>query len=104
MKDRHKQCNKYRNKIFTGYEIGRHNDDGDDEISRTGNQIENSVKTNNEINRRRPDFKNQGYIESKKNENCVRFLAVNPRGFGPEQRKKTMMVKSSIKECEIDML
>ena len=49
-------------------------------------------------------IKNQGCKESKKNEDFVRFLALNPRGLGPEQTEKITIAKSAIKECEIDRL
>ena len=55
--NRFKQCNKCRNVIFTGHEIGRNNDDGDNEISSLRNKIGNSVEMDNELNRRRPELK-----------------------------------------------
>ena len=76
---------KCRNATHTGHETGRNNDDRDNETSRTSNRIVNSRETNNEASRRRPDSKNQGYVERKKNENGMRCLALNLRFFGPGQ-------------------
>ena len=102
--NRSKQCNKCRNTICIGHEIGRSDDDGDNEINRTSNPIEQSGETNDEMNRRRLDLKHQNYTESKKNEICALCLALSARGFGPDQRENIMMVKSAIKECETHAL
>ena len=57
MKNRSKKWSKCLNTTHAGCEIRRDNDDGDNEINRTRNQIEHSEETNNEENRRRLDIK-----------------------------------------------
>ena len=45
-------------------------------------------------------MKNQGYIDSKKHVDCVRFLSLNPRGFGPDNVEKVETVLESTKNMK----
>ena len=47
-------------------------------------------------------MKNQGYIDSKKHKDCIRFLSLNPRGFGPDNEEKMEMMVEAAKKMEID--
>ena len=47
MKNRFKQCNKCRKMILTDCEIGRNNDNGDDEISRLRYQVGHIIEMDN---------------------------------------------------------
>ena len=51
------------------------------------------MRYNTEINKRNETLKNQGYINEKKQEDCVRILALNPRGCGPNNKEKINILK-----------
>ena len=57
-----------------------------------------------DINKRNHDLKNQWYVESIKQENVVRILALNPRGFGPKNKEKINMLKKAMVEWKIDVV
>ena len=47
-------------------------------------------------------MKNQGYVDSKKHKDYIRFLFLNPRGFGPDNDNKIEMMVAVAKKMEID--
>ena len=47
-------------------------------------------------------MKNQGYVDSKKYKDCIRFLSLNPQGFGPDNDKKMEMIVAAVQKLEID--
>ena len=48
---------------------------------------------NQGINRRNNNIINQGFVDSIKSEGNMRFLALNSRGFGPNNKEKINMIK-----------
>ena len=76
---------------------------GDDEIIWLRQQIESIKNIRLEgINKRNSELKNQGYVDSKKHKDCIRFLSLNPRGFWPDNNDKIEMMVAAAKKMEID--
>ena len=100
-----RQCNKCYNNYISDRRIDRNNNDGDNELERLRNYIQIVTNEyNNGINKRNNKMMNQGYVDSTKHEDCVRFLLVNPRGFGPDTVDKMETMIASTKKYEIDGL
>ena len=97
-------CNKCINETISNARINNNNNDGDDEISRLREQLGGTMKYNTKINKTNIALKNQGYIDSKKHEDCVRILTINPRGIGPDNHEKINMLKQAMVDYEIDMV
>jgi len=62
------------------------------------------MRYNVEINKRNRELKNQGYIDSKKHDDCVRILLLNSRGCGPDSTEKINMLKQAMLDYEIDVV
>jgi len=54
------------------------------------------------INKRNSNLKNQGYVDSKKHKDYIRFLSLNPWGFGPDNDEKMEMMVAAAQKLEID--
>jgi len=83
--------------------IQRNNNDGDDDLERLQNQI-NTIENEYSygINKRNHSLINQGYVDSTKHQDCIRFLFLNPRGFGPDKEEKVEMMLEAIKRYDLD--
>ena len=97
-----KKCNKCNNEIVWNTRENYNNNEGDDEALVLREQLGGTIKYNTTINKRNIELKNQGFIDSKKHEDCVRILAINPRGLRPNNQEKTNMLKQAIVAYEID--
>ena len=104
LKNRKRKCTRCRDQTISSICRGQNNEDGNDEIEILREQLGQTLQYNNEINRKNYDLKNQGYIDSKKDKDCVRILALNPRGFGPNTMEKVNMMKKAMEEKEIDIV
>jgi len=104
LKNRKRKCTKCRDLTISSISRGRNNEDGNDEIEILREQLGQTLRYNNDINRKNDDLKNQGYIDSKKDKDSVRILALNPRGFGPNTMEKVNMMKKAMEEKEIDIV
>ena len=49
-------------------------------------------------------MKNEGWIDSQKHDINVRILSMNPRGFGPHQEEKVVMMIDYAKRHQIDRI
>jgi len=76
--NRTKQCNRYSNQTITRNNEGRNNNESSQEIQIIREQVGNTLKYNKQINKRNYDLINQGYIESTKENESMRILAINP--------------------------
>ena len=47
---------------------------------------------------------NQGCVDSQKHSDCIWFLSLNPRGFGPDNIEKVEMILEATKRYEIDRI
>ena len=56
----------------------------------------------NAIKQRNKKLINQGHVDNKKNDECVRVLTLNQRWFGPEDEEKVETMIKSVKRYEID--
>jgi len=95
-------CNKCRNETIWNAREGYNNNEGEDEALVIQEQLGETIIHNNNINKRNTELKNQGFINSKKHEDCIRILALNPRGFGPNNHEKINMLKQAMVEYKID--
>ena len=92
------------NRTLTGTLENDYNYNSKNEIQVQREQFNKSVKYLTDINKRNHDLKNQGYVESIKQENVVRILALNLRGFGPKNKEKINMLKKAMVEWKIDVV
>ena len=100
---RTRRCNRCRNLIIEEYRNNRNQNEGDNEIEILRQEVGliNTLPAN-DINKRNNQIKHQGYIDSTKQQECIRILSLNPRGFGPENEEKLAMMIKSIKKYSID--
>jgi len=90
--------NRCINEVISKRIINRNNNDGDDQMERLRQQIGAMDNENIEgINKKNLTMKNQGYVDSKKYPDCIRFLSLNPRGFGPDNIEKIEMMLEATK-------
>jgi len=103
-RNRMKLCRKCQDERINREREGYNNNDGEGEIQVLQEQLGGTIRYNTEINKRNKDIINQGYIDTKKHEDCVRMLALNSRGFGPDNKEKVNMLKKAMVNYEIDVV
>ena len=96
--------NKCRNEAVWNAREGYNNNKGEDEALAIREQLGETIIHNNNIKKRNTELKNQGFIDSKKHKDCVRILALNLRGFGPNNKEKINMIKQAMINYKIDVL
>ena len=92
-RNKNKLCNRCNNVIVRNVRRNYNNDEGNDEEMIFREQLGETMKYNTTINKRIEGIKNQGFVDSKKHEDCIRMILLNPRGFGPNNNKKVNMLK-----------
>ena len=97
------KCNRCHNKVIGQQSIGLNFNDGEDELHNLRQQIGTIENLWQEgINRRNQSINNQGYIDSKKHQDCIRLLSLNLRGFGPDNKEKMERMIFVAQQYEID--
>ena len=56
-------------------------------------QLGETLRYITDVNKKKSNLINQGYIDSMKQDTLIRILALNPRGFGPNSKEKINMLK-----------
>ena len=49
-------------------------------------------------------MQNQGYVDSKKHQDCIRLLSLNPHGFGLDNEEKIEMMVLAAQKYDIDRI
>ena len=101
-RNKNKLCNRCNNVIVRNVRRNYNNDEGNDEEMIFREQLGGTMKYNTTINKRIEGIKNQGFVDSKKYEDYVRMILLNPRGFGPNNNEKVNMLKQAMIDYEID--
>ena len=98
------KCKQCINETIGNRRQGYNNNKGKNKTEILHKQLGGTIRYNTQINKRNRDLKNQGFIDSQKYNDCMRILAVNPRGFGPDKEEKVNMLKKAIVDYEIDVV
>ena len=71
------KCKQCINEIIGNMRQGYNNNDGDNKIEVLREQLGGKIRYNNQIKKRNRDLKNKGFIDSQKQDDCMRVLALN---------------------------